>query len=225
MKRDVVARRNHLAGCFSVRAVGVVEQPRREHRTCIDCEKHRGHCPVRRSEPSRAVFSGCSEGKRSRSQIDQPNPVLQILQESATRGIKAFFVRLRDEQNTSSCPSAREPRRQKIPPSFHPRFDLPKSRSSPDRGYADCFVNCHTTRLRATSFPLSTPVAPQVCNSTASESDSSPATASRRFHPRAQCRIRISSRADAYGGKSSTTLRRLAICPAPPRENLPRQAE
>src|SRR5277367_3393053 len=109
----------------------------------------------------------------------------------------------RPERNTSTCPFPPVPPHQKIPPSFPAKSDRPKSPSSPDRDCADYSSNCHTKPPPAAESPPSILAAPPACNSTASESDNSPAAASPRFHRHAQCHIQTAFRADAYAEKDS----------------------
>src|ERR1035438_8261510 len=131
----------------------------------------------------------------------------------------------RAAQRISTYPSPPPPLHRRTPPSFRRKSDLPTTPSSPDRDCADCSWNCHTRQLPAASSPPSAPAARLAGSSTASESDSSPATALPRCHRHAQCRIQTVSPADACEETGSAASHHSAACPAPPRENRPHPEE
>src|SRR5271156_3692758 len=124
-------------------------------------------------------------------------------------------------QKTAPYPSPPAPPHRKIPPSFPPTSGRPRSPACPDRGCADYSLNCHTKPPPAAWSPPSIPEARPACNSTASESDNSPAAAAPRAHRHAQCHIQTASPADACAETNSEEWHRSAAFPAPPRENRP----
>src|ERR1700691_5364836 len=148
------------------------------------------------------------------------NPRARSLPRANANVVKAF-TNINAAQKTAPCPSPPAPPHQKIPPSSPAKSGRPRSPACPDQDCADYSWNCHTTLPPAAWSPPSIPAVRPACNSTASESDSSPATAAPRFHRRAQCHIQNASHVDAYAETNSAASHRSAAFPAPPRVNHP----